>query len=191
MPTNINRHYNLFLGERVFSLEGYVKYYNIDQPPMVGVEVILKDLVGTLIAQTVTDSNGFYYIKLPSKMNYIIEIGIGGYTHPGGLSDDDALVPLIWGMNPTPIELIHFLAMDVDKSGFLNSGDAATISDAWESNTYTILQNYPHVYYFIDNIISTNTPTILDPLTFNILGEHRQDFYFMWAGDATKSKMLS
>ena len=54
---------------------------DVDGNPIVGVTVKLFDSSGNLVAETVTDENGFYYFVDIKAGDYVIEVTYNGQTY--------------------------------------------------------------------------------------------------------------
>lgn len=165
------------------SITGRVKYYNNAREvlPEVIVQLYKND---TLIAENESDVNGTYLFQDVPAGTYNLRIKDLDNYEFGGVTNDDATAVNGWGVGPDEIELVKFLAGDVNKSLIINSQDAGLILSAISENDFTLLNNYPFVYYFAGITVDQNP--ISDPFPMNLAVTDDitgKDIYVLWAGD--------
>lgn len=186
MSTEI--HTRLYFGGKPNMLDGYVKYNNESETPMEGVEVTLKDSDGNVVAVTTTNSDGYYMFIVQNTGNYQVEItDSGSYSHPENMTSDDAMAITNYGLSPYSIETVLFLAMDSVNDFIVAGGDAGKLLQAISASDYTLLDSYPFVYFFENNLVNTATISNPFPMTVNINTVVTKNILFMWAGDSRKS----
>jgi len=103
------------------SFKGQVVYNNENRTPLRGVEVLLKNTDGVIVASQFTDENGNYEFKNIEKAVYVVD---GRYdAEPGGVDFEDLHLILKHLFGVIKLNGISYLASDVDGSGVVDWND--------------------------------------------------------------------
>ena len=114
------------------SYKGQVVYNNKNQTPLKGVEVVLKNLDGTVVATQYTDEKGKYKFEDIEESVYVLDADYD--AEPGGVDIRDLflIVKHLWGIKN--LEGISYVASDVDGSGKIDWNDYWDFLVGWLIN---------------------------------------------------------
>jgi len=107
------------------NITGFVKYANLAETPLYGVDVKLKNSLGAIIAQTTTDTSGYYLFNNLPAGEYIIDADCN--LQEGGITMEDAFLVLKYLQGKTTLTALQLKAADVDMNGIVNIVDVVNI----------------------------------------------------------------
>ncbi len=114
------------------SYKGQVVYNNENNTPLKGVEILLKNMNGDIVATEITDKNGNYKFKGLEEAVYTIDARYD--AEPGGVDLSDLFLILKHLLGQTQLEGISYLAADVDGSGMVDWNDYWHFLIDWFTN---------------------------------------------------------
>lgn len=103
------------------SYKGQVVYHNENNTPLKGVEVLLKNANGDIVATEITDKNGDYKFKDLDEAVYTLDFRYD--AEAGGVDFRDLYIILQHLFGRIHLEGISYLAADVDGSGVVDWND--------------------------------------------------------------------
>lgn len=169
------------------TVSGYFNYYNAPETPLNNIAVSLwqgTNLIYTLSPNT--DLNGYYLF--PNVCPGTYEVHASTVKPVGGINATDATQANIWGLAPTSIEKVNFLAGDVIFSNTVNAADAGRILQYFVTSGNPPFSVSPWMFWKAYDYISVNNFTdgaypVISVAASNVI----QNFYGLVTGDFNRS----